>query len=206
MSIAKERIIQLTLFYDLTGNRLSCTMYYGCDAALAVGSPKKFITAWETACLAAFQAAVSGAVHFQRIHGRCFVKELCLPGDSQLYNKVGGVADEAIPENLPVVFQFRQDEVSSKNNGRIFLSGLAEGQVVDGLVTLTATNGVLADIGTALLGTIVDADGRNYNLVALQRRAAGVAITPIGHVVTTFHVSRAIATQRRRKTETESYS
>lgn len=206
MSIVKERVIECTLFYNLSGNRLSCTMHYGCDSALAIDSPEDFLNAWETACLTAFQDAVSDNVFFDRIAARSFVKEQCLPGNDQLNAKQGSIVEDAIPENLAVVLQFRQDEVSSKNNGRIFLSGLTEGQVVDGLVTLTATNGVLADLGTALTTTVVGASGRHYDLVALQRRALGAPITPVAHIVTVFHVSRAIASQRRRKTELQSYS
>lgn len=205
MSIVKERIIQCTLYYNMSGNRLSSTMYYGCDSPLAIDSPEDFRLAWETACLPAFQAAVADSVFYDRIAARSFVKEQCYPGNDQLFNKQGGVAETPIPENLAAVLQFRQDEVSSRNNGRIFLSGLTQGQVVDGLITLTAVNGVLNDIGTALLGTIVGGSGRHYNLVVLQRRALRAPITPVGHIVTVFHVSRAVASQRRRKTELQSY-
>lgn len=205
-TIVKERIVNVVLFYNLTGNMLSCTLHYGCDTALAGDSPDKFQTAWQTAVLAIWQDAVSSDVSFQRIYTYAITAALARPGNDNLNAKAGTIAVEAIPENTACVFQLRQDDVSSKNNGRVFISGLTEAQVVDGLVTTTAAGAELKDLADALLLEITDADGRKYKLVALQKSAAGAPITPVGHTVSVITVTRALATQRRRKTELRAYA
>lgn len=205
-TIVKERIVNVVVFYNISGNRLSCTLHYGCDSAITVDSPDQLQTAWQAACLAAWQAAVSEDVTFDRIYTYAIVPNVARPGNDQLNAKDGTLADECLPENIAAVFQLRQDDVNSKNNGRIFVGGITEAQCVDGLLTVAAVNAELNDLGTALVTEITDSSGRKWNLVALQKSAGGAPITPVGHTVTVVHVSRALATQRRRKTELTSFA
>lgn len=205
-AIIKQRIVNVVMFFTQWGQASSCTLHYGCDTDLTPDSPDKFQTAWQAVVLSKWQDAVAAAVTFERIYTYSIQKELTRPGNDNLNNKLGSLSDQALPTNLAAVFQLRQDDVNSKNNGRIFVGGITEVQCVDGLITVAAIGAELKDLADALLTTVTDSDGRNYKLVALQKSSGGSPITPIGHTVSVITISRSPATIGRRKTHMQSYS
>jgi hypothetical protein len=205
-AIVAARIIAITVYYALQGNRLSCTMYYGGDASMEQGDPEALVNAWESSVLPKWIDAVSDQVTFERVAGRTIEPETALPGNDQLNASAGSLVAQAIPSNLAMVLQLRQDDVSSKHNGRLFVSGITETQCVDGLISPTAVGAELGDLATEIINPLSNGSGTTYKLVALTRWLVGIPITPVGYTVTAVSITRSLASQRRRKTEQESYS
>lgn len=202
MSIARNRIINVQLRYDITGNKLTSTMHYGCDTALGADDPDLLRIQWQTVVQPKWADAVSADVRFDSVYAWADEPGTALPYVDQLTGVVGTVTGESIPENLAAVLQLKQYETNSKANGRLLIAGLSNADCVDSLVSTAAIAGTLADLATALMTTLTISGPKNFKLCALSRWVAGAKRTPpLGFEIAAVIPTRSLATQRRRTTE-----
>lgn len=200
------RILKLLLEYTIDGNAMSCGLHYAADADLDFDDPETFRLAWETACLAAFQDCVGGTVEFTRIYCYGIKPAQVRTAQDQLNAKTGNAIGGAIASDLAAVFQIRQYDVSSRINGRIFLSGLTEAQVVDGKIDPASLTDPFQTLGTLLLSPITIGSGTTFKLVCLHRPTGSPPPDPIGYTAIAVTPQASVGTQRRRRTELQSYA
>lgn len=200
-SVIRAQILNVQLRYNVTGNRLTCNLNYATNAAVDVNDPYALVNSWVTNVLPVWQALVSSDVTFDSIYATGDAPGVARPHELMLNATVGGAAAEAIPENLGMVFRLTQYETNSKHNGRIYIAGLAEGDVVDSLVTAGVMGSTALDLKVALMLTLAGYAGNNFNLCSVSRRAAGVPITAVGWYTSAIVATRSLCTQSRRTTE-----
>lgn len=205
-AIIRAQIVNLQLRYNLTGNRLSCNLNYGCNSPLDIDDCLTLADSFETGVLPYWQALVSSDCVFDSIYCTADSPGVCKPRLSQLYNKLGTDNPEAIPENLGMVFRLTQYETNSKHNGRIYIAGLCESSIVDSLVSTAIMGSTVLDLKVALMATLAGAAGNNFNICSVSRRDAGAPITAQGWYTAAVVPTRALCTQRRRTTELTSYT
>jgi len=127
-----------------------------------------------------------------------------------LDNKVGTRPGDALPDNAPLLINFQQIAISSKANGRAFLSGISEDDVAKNVITDAFRTGAVATFISnweSTLTNISGADGGTYAQCMMSKHPDAPA--PVNATygapldVTSVSVSPIIRQQRRRQTRWE---
>jgi len=205
MGIAFDRLVRLQMQYTMQGNRLSCNMDYGADAALDLDDPEALVNAWETAVLGVWELAVSDNVEFEKIYCFSHKANQCRAGQDQLSEELGLIAVEALPSNVALVLRKRHYEASSRHNGRIFVSGATETQLVDGLFDPAPVAGVFKDLADALAAPVTISGGKIFTPVCGYFFETLGVKDGVGYPIVGIDVTRSPGTQRRRLTEMRSF-
>jgi hypothetical protein len=93
--------------------------------------------------------------------------------DTSLAGSAGDVADNALPGNVVFCVSLRTAERGRSRRGRIFLSGLGEGQVTGNLVSPT----VVTNLVNAIEGVRTDMLTAGYQMVIVSRQENNVPRT-----------------------------
>lgn len=202
MIITHARLFAVVVQYTINGNLLSTTFNYGCLSSVdPLESAKELKDEFESVVLPLLLACLSVEVTIEAIYVHSILKENALPWVDQQSGTIGLVSGNAIPSNLAVVFQLRQTEEPSRHNGRLFISGLSEDTVVDGLVQGVFLTGELATLAAELITPLVDTALRTWYFVVVRRVSGGLPVAIEGLQVVQCVPTYALASQRRRTTE-----
>ncbi len=114
----------------------------------------------------------------------------------------GTIASPTLPVNSPLVCHLRTDSVSSKDNGRYYLSGQGETNMTAGIWNAAYINTPITDLNDLLLANIQEGAANFIGVwCVLNRVDAGVPITPpTSNDVTIATPRTRPASQRRRTT------
>jgi len=201
MPFTEANLFAVVVSYTMQGNRLSTKVNYGLAGTQPNDVCSDLADAFQAAVMSAWQDAVSQDVIFQDIYCYCELADQKIPQRKPFIGTVGLQAFDAVPSNLMAILQLRQIEASSRHNNRLYIGGVSEDDVQDGLITGAAVadhwDGFIAALNTQLtLGGGLTAD-----IVAVKRSESGSPVTPVGNVVGQISLNRSLGTIRRRTTE-----
>lgn len=200
MSRPLAQTLMVQVKYAVSGNRLSTIFCYSNDSGpLGILAAKLLAEDFIAHIFGPLKAALSQDVHFQEIYCWCPAPNTINPWSIPQEDQIGGVATDSLPSNLPAIIRLMQVEVGGRHNGRLCLSGVAEGDVTDSYITDAAYSDHWAPLLTALTAPL--SAGGSFDLSVLQRFSGGLAITPVAHFINQRILNRAVGSMRRRTTE-----
>lgn len=133
------------------------------------------------------------------------IKKPGIPNELQYINtKVGLQAFDPLPANHGPLLKILQGTTDQKHNGRIFVPGVSEAAVIDGLLDPAFVAGVWTTFKTVLLTTITSTlpPAAQFALVVLSRVVGGIKRpVPVDFIATDILLPATLKNQRRRTTK-----
>lgn len=205
-SFPAQNIVQARLSF-LVGTRVvSTTMHWAATVAMVQVDLQNLSDAIDATILPPWRNMLATDCIYQGTDLRLLLKDTLNPVASYSSGQAGLYAGQALPPNLSFVMQLRQAEVDSNGNNRLYIAGLPEVAVTNSLVNAGFMTGEALTFANTLIAPLVDSSTKVWALVAVRRWAAGVPVAPEGYAVSQCNPTRAIGTQRRRRTNQLQYS
>jgi len=153
--------------------------------------------------LLAIQNVLSEDVGIESIYALSLNPPGRVPSELSFIEQTGAIVGEAYPADSCFVLRMVTEADSSKDNGRIFMSGINEINVTAQSVDPVFLSGPIVSLITALVGDISDPDDTSvkFRCAVVNRIDEGEKVTPpTSNKVESIFVSPVLYTQRRRRT------
>ncbi len=159
--------------------------------------------AWNDRNMAAFLECITGGCAVQCIYVLRILPAAGIPGILNLDSIVGLATGSAMPNDSPYVYKLRTDAITTKKNGRVYITGVSADDVAAGVLSAAFVAGDAATFGVRLQSTMtpISDPSKIFTPVVVNRVAAGVPLVPVQSSTVNLAVLRVdIFSQRRRRT------
>lgn len=160
---------------------------------------KNLCLGWQTACLDKLLDLLAADVSYEGVSSHCLVKNTMLPYSLAGESQPGTSGDKAIPANSALVITLQHADPVALRAGRIFISGIAADNLIDGRWSIVWMDGNVTPFRAEIAVPIVNG-GTTFNPVVIQRVQGGIEIEPTPLAIVNTRATDIPYTQRRRTT------
>lgn len=166
-------------------------------------TPEILCRAWEAQKLTGYKALLSATVQVECVYSRGVERGMFIPFEIPFQAQMGTRALAAQPNNVAFTYKLTTDSNSSLDNGTSFISGIADGDILDGKLDpayeVAAVNPFAIELLEPLTG--VPPDAGDYDLVVIDQIFEGNKLIPKqSHKVVTISWVSEVFGQARRTT------
>jgi len=131
-----------------------------------------------------------------------------VPGLLQFVNRIGDVVSDSLPTNVAAIISQLTNSPNSRANGRIFLAGIPESAMENGIMS-AAYSTLVQTFATSMQGNLVvtGPPAAEFKPVVISRYLNGaLRIPPVPHDIVANTAKRQLRQQRRRTTRSRGLS